>query len=689
MKRIRTRFFMTRLLPLVLVSGVFIVSAPILTGSEVSPSYEQIRARYRSSDLQLRDRNGRILTEIRQEQNFRNLSWVEFSDIPENLRQIIIKSEDKNFYAHSGIDFTAILSAAYQRVFLGSQRGASTISMQTANLLDPQLKKQSFYKLRQLWRAIQIENALSKNQILEVYLNLVQFRSEFQGLRSASLALLKKEPFVLNPIDSYILAAMLRSPNAKWELIQTRACWLTARADDCDLIKDEIQKISQSDLQIPRPHQYAFQLGLRIKSDLAKFKDRKNTVHTTIDLDLQKYILDRLDSQILELANKNVRDGAVLVLDNHSGEVLAYVGGNPRSQQAHYIDHIQSYRQAGSTLKPFLYAAAFEREILTPNSWISDQAIDVVYNHGTYSPRNHNRQFSGWVPARVALASSLNVPAIRTFELLPEELLFEKLELLGFTKLKDANYYGPGLALGVADVTLWDLANAYRTLANMGIWSKVTYLPNQPQEQPRRVYSEKSAQTVMQVLSQSENRTHSFGFASVLDTDFPSIVKTGTSKDMRDNWCIGSSRDYTVAVWIGNSSGDSMWNVLGITGAAPMWSHVMHWLHEKRRSQISWPAVENQIAYPEIKLKELEQVQVKISYPSNNAILAFDPDLPAKVQKLPLTFEGDAQGLTWIINDEKIPAQDKQTLWPIRRGKYKITLVSKEKTLDSISILVK
>lgn len=651
--------------------------------------YEDIRGRYRSSELQLRDKKGKIVSEIRQDQSFRNLSWVEFQDIPEILRQIILKSEDKNFYAHMGIDIPALFSAVYQRLFLNSQRGASTITMQTANLLDPTLKKQSFYKLRQMWRALQLERNLTKNQILEIYLNLVNFRSEFQGLRAASLALVKKEVFVLNSIDSFILAAMLRSPNANWDLIQTRACWLTPHLDDCELIKEEIQKISQANLEILRTDQYAFQLGLKIKADLAKEKVHKNIVTTTIDLDLQKYILERLDSQILELANRNVRDGAVLVLDNQSGEVLSYVGGNPRSQNNYYVDHIQSYRQAGSTLKPFLYAAAFEQEVLSPNSWLSDQALDVVYDHGTYSPRNHNRQFSGWVPARVALASSLNIPAVRTFELLPESLLQKKLSLLGFTQLKDAEFYGPGLALGVADVNLWDLANAYRSLANLGVWSEANYILNQVRENPRRVYTQKAAQTVVQILSQSENRTQSFGFNSVLDTDFPSFVKTGTSKDMRDNWCIGSSRDYTVGVWIGNSSGDSMWNVLGITGAAPLWSQVMHWLHQNRKSQISWPDVENLIAYPEIKLKDSKQTQIKITYPSDHLILAYDPDLPAEAQRLPLTFEGEAQNLTWIINNEKISAKKKQTLWPIRRGKYQITLVSNKKILDSVSILVK
>ncbi len=325
----------------------------------------------------------------------------------------------------------------------------------------------------------------------------------------------------------------------------------------------------------PLANQHALQLAQRLsKAGLV------GEIKTTLRKDLQLYVQELVSSQIQSLAQQNVNDAAVLVIENKTGEVWAYVGGAGLQSQHAYVDGVQSFRQAGSTLKPFLYATAFEKNVLHDSSWIEDSAVDIVFDRGIYKPQNHDRQFYGWVQVKTALASSLNVPAVKIFRLLNDDSFWGKLTELNFRKLKDPEYYGPALALGVADVTLEDLTQAYRTLAQQGSYSQMSFFPRKNPPLQKKVFSTESVEEVSRILSESQNRSLGFGLDSSLSLQGAS-VKTGTSKDMRDNWCIGYNSRFTVGVWVGNFSGEPMWNVMGVTGAAPIWKKTMEWLQEK------------------------------------------------------------------------------------------------------------
>ena len=202
---------------------------------------------------------------------------------------------------------------------------------------------------------------------------------------------------------------------------------------------------------------------------------------------------------------------------------------------------------------------------------------------GIYQPRNYDSQFKGLVTSRVALASSLNVPAVKALSLVGMEPFLSKLRQLGIKRLKESgDFYGPSLALGSADVSLWELVNGYRTLANEGIWDELRLrLKEESLSGKRKVFSREAAFLVSDILSDREARSLTFGLENPLATRFWTAVKTGTSKDMRDNWCIGYSKRYTVGVWVGNFNGEPMWNVSGITGAAPVWVEVMDFLHRQ------------------------------------------------------------------------------------------------------------
>ncbi|MCU0605814.1 MAG: penicillin-binding transpeptidase domain-containing protein, partial [Desulfobacterales bacterium] len=264
----------------------------------------------------------------------------------------------------------------------------------------------------------------------------------------------------------------------------------------------------------------------------------------------------------------------------------AYAGITGDPGRSRFVDGVAARRQAGSALKPFLYALAFDRRILTAASLLDDSPLDLAVTTGIYRPQNYDRGFQGAVTVRTALAASLNIPAVRALELTGVDPFLDVLRELGIRELSESgDFYGPALALGSADVSLWELVNAYRTLANHGIRGELALTAGAaPAGPPRRVFSAQAAFIVSDILADREARAPTFGLENPLATRFWTAVKTGTSKDMRDNWCVGYSQHVTVGVWVGNFSGEPMREVSGVSGAAPIWLDLMNHLHRSRPS---------------------------------------------------------------------------------------------------------
>ncbi|MGO1767644.1 MAG: penicillin-binding transpeptidase domain-containing protein, partial [Advenella sp.] len=358
--------------------------------------------------------------------------------------------------------------------------------------------------------------------------------------------------------------------------------------------------------------------------------------------------------------------------------ILAYVGSSGDLATARYVDNVAAMRQAGSTLKPFLYAQALEQRRITAASLIDDSAVNLPTGNGLYVPQNYDKQFGGWVSARTALASSLNIPAVRLLVMVTPDVFHQRLRQLGLPLLESGDYYGYSLALGSADVTLLSLTNAYRALANGGMYSQVNWGVGAAPP-ASRIMGEEAAWLVGDILSDRQARARTFGLDSALSTPFWTAVKTGTSKDMRDNWTVGWSDQYTVGVWVGNSTGASMRQVSGVTGAGPAWHDIMRYLHQRHASQ---PAVkpagltqrnitfENNLeaARTEYFLPGTEMSRVAlaasaaspvsarmvISSPADGTIIALDPDIPAPNQRLQLlatTPAGTAQTtVRWYVD---------------------------------------
>jgi penicillin-binding protein 1C len=674
------------------------------------PSFEEVRTSHRKSDSLLLDRHGEVIHELRVNPGGRRLDWTSLQDISPALQEAVIQAEDRRFYHHAGVDYLAMTGALLKGMRSGSFRGASTITMQLASMLDRHLlpvkgKRSLFQKWEQMGAAFDIEESWSKKQILEAYINLVTYRGELQGIAAASRSLFGKNPHGLLHSESLILASMIRAPNASFEETKRRIV----------LLSEALQwpvEVAEVDLNLrriylgPNPLEPRTALAPHVARQLVGVKLDQGTVSCTLDATTQRFALERLKHYLASLKTQNVHEGAVMVVENRTGDILAYVSS---SEQAPYVDGVKAGRQAGSALKPFLYALAFDERRLTPASVLEDSPLDIAVSNGMYSPGNYDHQFRGAVSARVALASSLNVPAVRTLSLVGVESFLAKLRELGLKGLKESgDFYGPSLALGTADVSLLDLTSAYMTLANGGVRRELSICQGAHRRQKTaRVFSQEASFLVSDILSDREARSFTFGLENPLATRIWSAVKTGTSKDMRDNWCVGYSSRYTVGVWFGNFSGRPMWDVSGITGAAQVWAEIMNRLHSGENSLMPEPpsgmtrqAIEVSGTLrnewfiggtePSAPLELAGRTFQRIQYPAPGTIITVDPDIPESRQRVLFSAHERSKDHQWILNGKTLGPSDAAVAWKPKRGKHLLSLVDREgKVLDSVSFEVR
>jgi penicillin-binding protein 1C len=702
---------------------LFLLASPA-TEAFALPSFQEVKSLHRVSDAVILDRHGKVIHEMRIDKSGRRLDWTRLKDISPSLVKAVLQSEDRRFYGHGGVDWKAVGAAAINRLFGSGGRGASTISMQLASMLEPGGAPKGRKTLRRKWdqmdAARELEGGWRKEEILEAYLNMVSFRGELQGIAAASRGIFAKEPAGLNDRESVVLAALIRAPNAPPSEVGRRAASLgrslAPQSSDAGLRQFAMESLSRPYCLRPRialaPHLarrlIAAGNDAEIKRGVAGTPPLR--IRSTLDLRLQQIARDTLRQQLDALADRNVGEGAVLVVENATGDVLAYVGSAGDSQ----VDGVTSRRQAGSTLKPFLYGLAIERRILTAASILDDSPLHIPTERGLYVPSDYDHLSRGPVSVRTALSSSLNIPAVRTQLLVGTDPFAQRLRQAGFDLRKPAEHYGFSLALGTADISLYELVNGYRILAQGGLRTPLRLAPSAA-ARAKRVMDRDAAYIIADILADRSSRSIAFGLDNPLTTRFWSAVKTGTSKDMRDNWCIGFSRRYTVGVWVGNFSGEPMWNVSGVAGAAPVWLEIMNWLHRDSRSappprsagvvmaRTRFPAgaegerdelflagtEPNQVEVP--PRQDSARLIARIAYPPEGTIIVIDPDIPEENQLL--FFEADngtGEGLRWKLNDEVRPAGDEGRRWAPRPGRYRLALIDDGgRILDTVSFQVR
>lgn len=704
------------------IASLLLAASTVLMADRDIPSFEATRAGYRPSESWLLDRHGEVIAVRRIDDTVRRLEWVSLGEVSPAMQEVLLLSEDKRFYQHAGADWLALASSSvsYLRHLPDGRRprGASTLTMQLAGFLDPALapansKRTLAQKWSQIVAAREIERHWSKLQILEAYLNLASFRGELNGIHAASFALFGSHPSALDRSQSLLLAALLKAPMAKPEQTAGRACALLRVSQhyndpSCGELHELAHRVLATSSQRISHDSIAPHLARRL------LQHPGQRVGSTLDANLQRHAIHALQKNLLALGDRHVQDGAAIVLDNRSGEVLAYVGSSAELSDAQDVDGVVALRQAGSTLKPFLYGMAIDDRRLTAASVLDDAPIQLNTPVGLYIPQNYDRDFKGAVSVRTALASSLNVPAVRTLGLVGVDRFTRTLRTYGLTSLtEDGDYYGFSLALGGVDVRLIELANAYRTLANQGMWHPVRFETTEHTKTGKRVISRQAAYIVADILADKDARALTFGLENPLATRIWAAAKTGTSKDMRDNWCIGFSGRYSVGVWVGNFNGEPMHDVSGVSGAALIWRDLMDYLHgggsapprEVPRGLVAKevhfsPPIESPrrewffegTEIGEIKLVAHNEagggVHATILYPTNGTVIAMDPDIPAGHQRVQLHARG-SERVTWLVDGDPV-GNGTEIGWAPSGGRHKLVLTDPQgNELDAVSFEVR
>jgi penicillin-binding protein 1C len=523
---------------------------------------------------------------------------VKLKDISPNVIKVMLATEDANFYSHSGVDYFAIARAFKQNILFQRRiSGASTITMQLANFTINGRRSWS-KKFIQAFRARKLEQLYSKDRILEEYLNRIPFGGKIHGIEAAALYYFGLKAKELNMTEATLLCGLPQKPNfyrpdrhlARARNRQKIVLHLLVRRNF--LTKEKAHYIYNKEPL--RFRDFSVKAPFLLKSQRQEFihaiKRVKNATTLTIDIEKQNRIKTILKNNLLNL--KGVNDSACLVIDNNTNQVVSYIGSlDIYNKQSGEVDVIDSYRSAGSALKPFIYGEAIEGGLITMDTILQDEPV----RYGTYSPQNYDNSYSKNVTATTALAKSLNIPVITIVNTLSYERifnLFKNLRLLPSSSTYNKKS-GLSIALGVDGVKLWDLVHAYKMLANNGIHQTSRIEKNQPNINPK-----------VNFLSRECANAVSFMLRSIpLGQGHYDIAwKTGTSNNNCDAWCIGYTPDFTVGVWCGNKDGSKSANLIGATAAAPVVAEIFDYLYSTNKVT-PWPNI-----YKVLQEKELCKV---------------------------------------------------------------------------------
>ncbi len=563
----------------------------------------------------LYDRNGTLLAEVFPEGR---RTWVSLSAVSPDLVHATIATEDASFYNNGGIDFRRIAGAVLQNTGAqGVVSGASTITMQLARnlFLGPdQRYDQSFdRKILEAGIAQELTGLYTKDEILEMYLNLLNYGSFTYGPEAAAQVYFGKSAADLTLPEAALLAGIPQRPadldpftnleGARQRQrvvldLMVRHGYLTAEQADAayatPLVLNTAAAAGDPVNRAPHFAQYVLDtLGARLGEDYVRRAGLR--IVTTLDLNLQDRAQQIVAEQVARLQPEfDLNNAALIALKPGTAEILAMVGSADFHNDAiaGQVNVATSRRQPGSALKPLLYAAALDDNLVSPATVLWDLPVEYPQPNGdVYRPHNYDDRFHGPVTVRTALANSYNIPAVKLLAAYGVAPMVDRLRRFGITTLDQDNaWYGLSLALGGSEVTLLDLTTAYHTLANGG-----RYLPAQPvrtlvdgQGQAAApdivpggaqggtpVVSPAAAFLVTDILGDNAARTPMFGAESPLVLSRPAAVKTGTTNDLRDNWTVGYTRFLVAGVWTGNSDGHAMRGATGISGAAPIWHAFM------------------------------------------------------------------------------------------------------------------
>ena len=541
--------------------------------------------------IALVDRNGIPLRDKRVEERFSRETPL--TEIPPHVIAALLAAEDKRFRSHHGIDWLATGRAFCNGLWSGHfTSGASTITQQLIKISERRPRTLRT-KLIESVQAMRLEQNWSKDRILSAYLNRLDFGNLNVGLAAATEYYFGKPIGDLSVAEAAFLAGLPKNPrklnpHVAPEAARARQQTVLRRMKEAGALEAARFEVATAEPLRVRPARRLFRAPHFV--DLVLQQPVVLTppmARTTLDLVLNDAVTGIVRERLAQLREQNVHNAAAVVIDNATGDVLALVGSeNYFAPGTGQVNGAWAKRSAGSTLKPFTYLLALERG-QTPASMVADVRTSFPTEDGFYRPENYNRRCYGPVRYRTALASSLNISAVKVLVTGGgPSALYERLGQVGLTSLdRSPEIYGLGLTLGNCEGRLLELTNAYACLARLGEFRPWRLLPDAPGF-VRSVSRKEYVWQVADILSDNGARTLSFGMNSALRFEYPVACKTGTSTDFRDNWTIGFTPEFTVGVWVGNFDGAPMREVSGVTGAGPIFHAVMDHLHSTRGT--SW-----------------------------------------------------------------------------------------------------
>ena len=638
------------------------------------------------ASTQIYDRNGQLLYEIYAE---KNRVPVKLIDLPEYLKWATIASEDKNFYRHHGFDFGGIIRASFNIIFKQTLQGGSTITQQlvkNALLEDPSRTLRR--KIREAILTWGAEVIYSKDQILEMYLNQAPYGGTAWGIETAAQNYFNKKARDLTLPEATLLAGLPASPTrfspfgAHPELAKERQKRVLQRMVEEGYLKsEEAQKAGEEELKFAKakvgfkaPHFVLYVKELLVEKYGEKMVEQGGLkVQTTLDLDLQEFTQQTVASEVAKLKNLKISNGAALVTQPKTGEILAMVGSKDYFDKEidGNVNVTLSSRQPGSSIKPLNYALGIEKKLITLATVINDSpTCFAVAGQRLYCPVNYDNTFHGPTQVRFALGNSYNIPAVKVLTLNGLEDFVQKAREMGLSTLIDPKNYGLSLTLGGGEVKMIDMTIAFSSLANLGIrqdvWAikKITdqkdkVLFEKEDEEGPRVLSMETAYLISHILLDNNARTAAFGPSSFLVVkNHPEVsVKTGTTNDRRDNWTIGYNPSRLVSVWVGNNDNTPMSYVAsGITGASPIWHKIMTYALKDQKQE--WPLKPEGIVGASIC-----QLSGKLPNPDSPCETRFEYFLngtvPTETENLKMAIEIDKTN--GQMATDKTPPENKET----------------------------
>lgn len=549
------------------------------------------------------DRKGTLLYQIYASQN---RTLVPLSSIPRELQNATIAIEDKNFYRNSGFDILAIVRAIIANFSGKPLQGGSTITQQLikSTLLTPEVSLKR--KIKELILAFWAERTYTKDQILQMYFNQVPYGGTAWGVEAASQVYFEKNVKDLSLAEAAFLAGLPKAPSLYSPYGQYPNLWkkrqkeVLTRMTQLGYItqdqKDEAQKeelaFQQPQTPIQAPHFVMYVKDLLVKKYGLPYVEKKGLkVITSLDVNLQETVQKIVTDEVNNNAYLNLTNGASLVTNPGAGDILAMVGSKDfYDPNIGNVNVTLSLRQPGSSIKVVTYSAALSKGF-TATTILDDSPVTYTFpGSPPYSPVNYDGRFYGKLPLRLALANSLNIPAVKMLNQIGISTMVDLGKQMGITSWGDPTEYGLSITLGGADVTMLDMATVYGVLANGGVRValnpilKVSDHEGNILEQKeslsngKRVLDEAVTFIISSILSDNNSRSLAYGSNSLLNIPGQTVsVKTGTSDNKRDNWTIGYTKSYVVAAWVGNNDNSPMSQTLasGITGAAPIWNKIM------------------------------------------------------------------------------------------------------------------